>query len=216
MTLRPPWAFRNQRDRREFEDWLIKQLDASYEPSEDDIWREAQNDERYADEVARDLGRRLKRGKVMLASDAVARDLGRRLKRDKVIKAAEVKNRKALRRLTADDPALKDLALDVLTHRRKQRAHGDARPRDLSAEERAFLEDALAELELIRLIMKRQFNGFKGSGKFALEFVARRAAIEVVTERTGMTTEEIAEEIAEQIFSYRKSRPGKKRLKSTI
>ncbi|MBR1286635.1 hypothetical protein JQ597_31735 [Bradyrhizobium sp. AUGA SZCCT0177] len=114
-------------------------------------------------------------------NDAVARRNGRILQRGLVISAARDRNVEAIDRLTANDPELKDLAVRELAHvHGRGREKGEARPRDISAIEKALLGYAIRDLDEIRWVCKKHWQGrWKGSGSIAIEIAAERSHVGV-------------------------------------
>jgi predicted kinase len=164
VTLpRPPWEFRSQSDILKFKAWVNQKLDQMDEPTAEDFRRELEimNDESYMDAVEKAAARTLKRGRV--------------------INAARNRDVRALARLTANDHALKDLAVGVLARvRGRGREKGEARPRDISPIESALLEDAFRDLERIRWLCQKYWQGrWKGSSSVAIEIAAKRGHVDV-------------------------------------
>jgi hypothetical protein len=130
----PPWE--PGYSRQKLKTWFIKQLELSYGLSADDLWQEVQmqNDDAF---------------------NAAIMQLGQRhSKRRQVIAAAKAKDLDELVRLgAANDPKLAMLAFRQFT-RKPGRQRGDPRPRDLSDVERTAREDALEEVDRMRLIAK--------------------------------------------------------------
>ena len=114
-------------------------------------------------------------------ADAVARYVGGRVKRGRVIQAARNRDVAALERLTANDPELTSLAFRQLATLRpgRGRKQGEPRPTDLSQLERVVLEDALAEIDRMRHIMMTTWSRWKGTENIAMEIAAERAFVDL-------------------------------------
>lgn len=154
---RPPWEFRSGTDRLKFKAWVKQLLDQMDEPTAEDIRRDAEmiNDAAY--------------------NNAVEKEIKRTIKRGRVINAARVRDERALEQLTANDLALKDLALRVAVRKPgRGRKKGEARPGCISPEERDLLEAAVHDLARIRWICKNHWGRWKGIRPVALDIAAER------------------------------------------
>ena len=145
-----------RRDSERFEAWINEQLDKLFEPTAADIAGE--QDHTHSPVFHHELSAQLKRGRVILAVRA--------------------KDRAAVERL-ADTPELSQLALrEALRQHRRGREKGERRPRDLSQLTRWCCEEALADVERIRRILKETYpKDYRGSTPLAMEFAARRWGI---------------------------------------
>jgi hypothetical protein len=154
---KPGWVCRNAAQLRALEAWTLARLDELSEPTADDIRLEVEmmSDEKYMAMIQNDFAQRLKRGRLILARRA--------------------KDWKTVSRL-ADTEELRRLALRP---RKRGRAKGESRPRDLPDFLKALLEYAAMDVEYIRAIWKRDFGKRnRSAAPTAIDIAARRNGVE--------------------------------------
>ena len=153
----PRWICRNQREQKLLEDWTNARLDELFEPSAADIARE--QDHTHSPVFHHELSAKLQRGRVILAVQA--------------------KDHAAVEQL-ANTEELRRLALrEALTPHRRGREKGESRPRDYPPTLKWSLPDALADVDHIRRIWKREYGlRNRAAAPTAMDIAARRWGID--------------------------------------
>jgi hypothetical protein len=99
----------------------------------------------------------------------------REQQRGRVVKAAKAKDTRLLTRLTTTDPELQQLAVRVLTFRRRRGRPKGSRATDIVGETRVVLERAAADVHRIYDLWQREFgHRYRTERPTAVEIAARR------------------------------------------